>query len=380
MIAQAHTVRTEITAQLATEWSGLCDEGASSLPFLRPDWFTTFAGIFDKRMELVTVKVGGRLRALLPLERNWGSLHGIPVRKLQGVFNLNTQRFDLVHGPLESEKREIVGSVWEALSSRSDWDIIEFRLVPEGSWLAHLLTLAEREGHRTGKWKMDAAPYIELGGSDEPEGAFSRFFGSTRRHLRQELDRRLRRLGEQGEVEFAVTQDASSEILSRYFDLEARGWKGRRGTAVTDDIRVERLHREFASNLSAKNALLVYELTLDRKTIAMSLNFRDGGRVVHWKTSYDEDFSRYAPGNLLFRRLLTDCIEQRVSEIDLLSPSTPNKCLWATGQRETAALYIFRRGFVGRLLWLWKFGIVGWLRAMRTGSAFGDRASIQVER
>ncbi len=355
----------EIPLRLETEWRDLCKEGLRNAPFLRPDWFITFARNFGKRMEIVVVKANGRLRALLPIERKWGSLHGLPARKLQGVFNLNTPRFDLIHGGNETERRDVVREVWDTLNSRSEWDVVEFRLVPTDSWLIDLAALAERDGCRVGTWQMDSAPYIALGRSEDPEAALLRFFDSDRRHLRQELDRRLRRLRELGEVEFVVNDSISDEMLSRYFALEASGWKGRAGTAVTNDLRVERLHQEFASSVAKDGALRVYELQIDGRTIAMSLNILNHRQIVHWKTSYDEEFARYAPGNLLFRQLLNDCIEDGVEEIDFLSPSTPNKRSWATGEREHVAFYIFRRGLIGTALWFWKFGIGSWVRARK---------------
>lgn len=370
-MTDVRTGGAEIIGRASGEWSDLCDEGASSSPFLRPEWFKTFVKNFDKQIELVKVVFAGRLRALLPLEKKWGLLHGVPVRKLQAVFNLNTQRIDLVHGAAESERHEITNAVWDAMRSRSGWDVVELRLVRSDSWLADVVGLAEREGWLTGVWPMDGAPYIALPRSGDTATAIAEFFGSARKHLGKELDRRLRRLRELGSVEFVVTRGCSPELLTRYFDLEARGWKGRRGTAVTDDPRVVRLHEEFATDVAEKNALFVYELKLDDKTIAMCLNIRDSRQMTHWKTSFDEDYARFAPGNLLFRRLLSDCIGQGLAEIDFLSPSTPNKRVWATGEREYVAFYIFRRGLIGSLLWGWKFGIVAGLRSWKTRTAFG---------
>lgn len=361
----------EIIAPIEGEWADLCDEGASSSPFLRPEWFAPFAKNFDKKIKLLKIDDGERLRALLPLEKKWAPLHGVPARMLKAVFNLNTQRFDLVHGAAEGERRQITKAAWEAMQSLPGWDVVELRLVRSDSWLADVASLAEREGWFTGVWQMGVAPYIALPRSKDQGLAVAEFFSTSRKHLRQELDRRLRRLRELGSVEFVVTHGCSPELLATYFDLEARGWKGRRGTAVTDDPRVARLHGEFSTQMAARNALYVYELKIDNKTIAMSLNIREGRQMIHWKTSFDEEYSRFAPGNLLFRKLLTDSIEQGLDEIDFLPPSTPNKRVWATGERQYVAFYIFRRSLAGSLLFAWKFGIVAGLRSWKNRGHFG---------
>ncbi|MEO7658977.1 MAG: GNAT family N-acetyltransferase [Pyrinomonadaceae bacterium] len=357
---------TEIISGIAAEWTDLCNEGASNLPFLRPEWFLAFVNNFESKIDLVTVRRDGKLRAVLPLVSKTSNLHGIQVRKLQAVFNLNTQRFDLIHGADEAERGPIVQAMWSAIKNNTAWDVVEFRLVDRDSWLGDILALAEKENHKTGIWQMDSAPFITLPHTENKERSIDNYFKGSRTHLRQELNRRLRRLKEIGNVEFTVTRGFTNELMKTYLDLEARGWKGRGGTAVTDDPSVVRLHEEFASKVADNDSLYIYELKLDGSTIAMSLNIRYDKETVHWKTSYDEAYRRYSPGNLLFRELLTDCVKNGSPEIDFLSPPTPNKSFWASGEREHVAFYIFQNGLYGKLLWAWKFGVISGLRDLKT--------------
>ena len=355
----------EIISRISGEWTALCNEGASTAPFFRPEWFTAFVRNFENKVDVVTIRLNGKLRAVLPLSKKRGTLHGIPIRKLQSIYNLNTQRFDLVHGADEADRKSITGSIWNSIKGRPGWDVLEFRLVRRDSWLADVLAFAEKEDYRTGVWEMDSAPYITLPQAEDKQQAVTDFFKGSRKHLRQELDRRLRRLKELGDVEFVVSTEESPELMRTYFALESKGWKGRGGTAVTDDPLVARMHEEFAREVAANQSLYVYQLKLDGRTIAMSLNIRYGDETIHWKTSYDEEYSKYSPGNLLFRELVSDCIRDGSTEIDFLSPATPNKRFWATGEREHVALYIFRPGLVGTLLWTWKFRIITRLRGLK---------------
>ncbi len=369
----------ELIDRLSDEWTELCDEGASSDPFLRPEWFSAFVRNFENEIDLVTVRRDGKLRALLPVVKKSGSIHGIPVRKLQTVYNLNTQRFDLVHGADETEKKIIVNAVWEVIRDTTRWDVMEMRLVKKDSWFGDVLTLAESEKHKTGIWPMDGAPFITLPQSDDKVSSIDNFFKGSRKHFRQELDRRLRRLKEIGDVEFVVTQGFTTCLINTYFDLESNGWKGRSGTAVTDDPLVAQMHEEFAANVAEKQSLFVYQLKLDGKIIAMSLNIKQGPRIIHWKTSYDEKYSRYSPGNLLFRKLVQDCINDGHHEIDLLSPVTVNKKAWATSEREHVAFYIFRRSFIGYLLWNWKFHVISRLRELKSDKLV-KMSDVQIEK
>ena len=356
----------EVIDRISAEWTELCEEGASNEPFLRPEWFTVFVKNFENEIELITVRLDGKLRAVLPLAGKRASLHGIPVRKLRAVYNLNTPRFDLIHGADETERKSIVTAIWKTIRDRSGWDVLETRLVKKDSWLGDVLALAEKENYPTGIWRMDSAPFVSLPQSDDQQEYIDNFFKGSRKHLRQELDRRLRRLREIGAVEFVSIHGYTPELIKTYFDLEAKGWKGRGGTAVTNDSRVARMHEDFARAVADNRSLFVYELKLDGKTIAMSLNIRYGKETIHWKTSYDEDYARYSPGNILFRELVVDCIRSNSAEIDFLSPATPNKRFWASGEREHVAFYVFRRGLFGSLLWRWKFSFINALRELKS--------------
>lgn len=356
----------EVISRISAEWTSLCNEGPCNVPFFRPEWFAAFVKNFENKIDLVTVRLDGKLRAVLPLVKKNGVLHGIPVRKLQAVFNLNTQRFDLIHGADEAERKSVAKAVWSAIKKSGSWDVVEIRMVEKDSWLGDVLTLAEDEEFQTGIWKMDSAPFITLPQSEDKKRSIEDYFKGPRKHLRQELDRRLRRLKEVGNVEFVVTNSCSSKLTKTYFDLEAKGWKGRGGTAISDDPLVAQMHEEFANSVAKERSLLIYELKLDGKTIAMSLNIRSATKTIHWKTSYDEEYARYSPGNLLFRELLIDCVHSRSTEIDFLSPATPNKLSWASGEREHVSFYVFRRGFYGYALQYWKFGVIGGLRQLKS--------------
>ncbi len=355
----------EVIDALAADWLELCGEGPGNEPFLRPEWFRAFVESFGSEVEIITVRRDGRLRALLPLVRERSSIHRLRVRKLQGLFNLNSPRFDLVHGADESERDEIVGALWRQIEQIGRWDALEFRLVKNDSWLSDLLVRAAGSKHPTGVWPMDGAPYISIPPNAADDGWIDSYFAGSRKHLGKELTRRLKRLRELGEVEFVVIRNYSADLIPRYLELESRGWKGRGGTAALLDQRVAQLHDSFARVTAANGALYACELRLDGKTIAMSINIRYDQQTVHWKTTYDEEYARYSPGNLLFKELLTDCVNSGSSEIDFLSPSTTNKSFWATGERDHAAFYVFQASLFGRLAGYWKFTVIQRFRQLK---------------
>ena len=369
----AEVLRGDFTLikKMSAEWANLCEEGASSEPFFRPEWFTAFVKNFEDEILLLTVRRGGKLRAVLPLVRKIGFLHGVPTRKLQGVFNLQSQRFDLVHGADESEREAIVNSLWKQIKNLKSWDVFETRLVKKGGWLADLLRLAETENYQTGFWQMDAAPFVSLPTKDDKnrEILIADYFKNLSKNRRKLISKNRRHLEEIGKVETCLTRDYSPELMEKYFALEAGGWKARAGTAVTCDEKSLRLHDDFARAAAEKNALFVHELKLDGATIAMYLSIMFDRKTIGWKMSYDEKYAKYSPGNLLFIEVLNECLRQNSPELDQLSPATYNKTLWANGVYEHDALYIFQRNPAGWLLHKWKFSIIGRLREFKKNSA-----------
>lgn len=359
----------EIIEKISKEWIVLCNEGASNEPFFRPEWFVSFVENFEKEILLITVRHNGKLRSVLPLVKKREILHGVPVTKLSGIFNLQSQRFDIVRPAAESEKEAILKAIWRELKRLSKWSVFETRLTYKNSWIADLLKIAESENYKTGTWEMDDAPFILLPQSNDKEKLIENYFKGLSKNRRKLLSKNLRHLQEIGNVEFSITRDYSNELMEKYFFLEAKSWKGRAGTDVTSDEKIAKLHKDFARKCAAENALFIYELKLDEKTIAMYLSIAfEENRTIGWKMSYDEDYARFSPGNVLFKEVISECLRQNSAELDMLSPSNYNKKLFASGTREHAAFYIFRKGIFGTFLNFWKFSAVSYLRKYKKKS------------
>lgn len=356
----------EIIEKISDEWIELCKDGVSNEPFFRPEWFRSFVKNFEKEILLVTVRKNGKLKAVLPLVKKKDSLHGVPIVKHSSIFNLQSQRFDLIHTKDESEKDDILRAIWQELKRQKDWNVFETRLTYRNSWLADLLKIAEKENYKTGVWEMDSAPFVSLPEGEDKNKLIENYFKGLSKNRRKLLSKNLRHLQEIGEVEFCVTQGFSKELIEKYFALEAQSWKARAGTDVNSDERIAKLHEDFARECAAKNVLFIHELKLDGKTIAMYLSIGfDEKRTIGWKMSFDENYAKFSPGNVLFKEVLSECMRRNSSELDMLSPSNYNKKLFASGEREHAAFYIFQKGIYGKFLNFWKFEIVQKLRKIK---------------
>jgi len=114
----------------------------------------------------------------------------------------------------------------------------------------------------------------------------------------KELRRQRHRLDEEGAVAFtlAATPEAVAGAIDRFLELEARGWKGQRGTGLGQSEGDARFAREAALALARAGTFEVLELTLDGKALASGLVIRQGDTALFFKIAYDEAFSRFSPG------------------------------------------------------------------------------------
>jgi CelD/BcsL family acetyltransferase involved in cellulose biosynthesis len=114
----------------------------------------------------------------------------------------------------------------------------------------------------------------------------------------KELRRQGHRLDELGAVAVTTARapEAVAPALERFLTLEAKGWKGRRGTGLGQHAGDARFVRSMAADLSARGAFEVTELMLDGRTIAAGLVIRQADRALFFKIAYDETLARLSIG------------------------------------------------------------------------------------
>ena len=118
---------------------------------------------------------------------------------------------------------------------------------------------------------------------------------------RKELRRQAKRLSEEGALEFTRRTDAEglASWTRDFLDLEARGWKGKRGNPMGSDPRTAALFAQALEGAARRGRLERLALTLDGKPIAMLANFLTPPGAFAYKTAFDEDYARFSPGVLL---------------------------------------------------------------------------------
>jgi CelD/BcsL family acetyltransferase involved in cellulose biosynthesis len=136
---------------------------------------------------------------------------------------------------------------------------------------------------------------------------------------RKELPRRRRRLAELGAVahEVAITEPDVAAAFERFLELEARGWKGRSGTAAMSCDKRLRFFRQAMADLARDGKARIDLLRVDDRVIATSVALRSGDALFGWKMAYDEHYAKYSPGAQLMLDLTEDVLaDDSVARVD----------------------------------------------------------------
>lgn len=162
-----------------------------------------------------------------------------------------------------------------------------------------------------------------------------------KRNLRK-WDKRLSRLPDV-RVQFLTGQDADSFTFEQFMQIEASGWKGRRGSAILSSPRRAEFYRALIQELREVGWLELHLLKTGEKLIAAHLGMRMERALVLWKIAYDEAFSNCGPGNILFEKTIERAfLSGDIDEINCLTDMEWHRH-WKMDQRPYYNLYLYPR-------------------------------------
>jgi hypothetical protein len=123
-------------------------------------------------------------------------------------------------------------------------------------------------------------------------------YSENRRRSLRRLRNRLSEAGNPG-YETGMQPQACSDAARDFLKLEAQGWKGRQGSALAAGPATRAMCEQLFAADVPEGIRRFDRLTLDGRSIALSLSLVQDGTVFLWKSAYDERFAKLAPGILL---------------------------------------------------------------------------------
>ena len=331
---------------LAPAWEQCVFRGPSAEPFLQPYWFSAFLQSFAAggRAVLVTARRGSELIGILPLARKRAFFGVIPARTLQSLSGIHSCRFDLCAAPFQ---RDVAAKkMWELLREDTSWDVIEALHTPDDGGFEVLSREAAQDGYLTAAWPTLLSPYLEL--SEEVEDPFR---NCPRRYAnsRSRLKSYYKKLASHGTVSTTTIQGFDPAFFNSFLEMEAAGWKGKNGGAIGLNPAAIQFYRAALQRAGQAGHLRLHALNVNGAPVAMEIGLQMNRRFYSPKVTYDENFSKCSPGQLLMRATLSDLAKDGVLYYDFLGAKARHKLIWASKVRTHSHRYIFRPSVVGRL-------------------------------
>jgi len=329
-------------------WAALAARAVEPNPFLAP-WFhlPALRHLASPANGVVTLLAwhGGRERELVGL---MAVAHQRRSRRLP-VSCLSTWRhpYCFLTTPLldPDHASEALAALLGWTHRRRDGRLLRLPRVNGDGPFASLLAdyLAERglAATRTGRVER---PLYRHDGSAGVEAYLRQVASGDRR---RRLGRYRRRLERGGPLTTTVTTDPDgiTPLADAFLALEARGWKGREGTAMGQEPRAAAFFREMVAEAAGGGGLLLLTLRLAGEPVAMRISLLCGEGGIAFKSAFDEVYASDSPGLLVevdhLRHLLA---HPEIRWIDSCAASANSPVTWLWPARRPVETLLLSTG------------------------------------
>lgn len=320
----------------AARWTEL-SESQHCHPFLRVDLIKCAARHFGGHLLVGTYESGGDIRAMILLRSR--------SRWVYETFAPSQLPFALV---VADPALDLSGALTELPSA-----------LPRNALLLSLMHVDTRYLDIPADGSViRRIPYAETV-SIEGVSTSSDYVASRSKKLRDNMKRYQKRLaGAFSSVDLKVlaATDEMRHVVEEHGELEAQGWKGREGSALSQSSAQTSFYVEALQGFADTGRAIGYQLIADGRIIASRFGIMSNGIFVFLKTAYSEDFRELAPGRALqwlaISHLLDDLRPTAIefytkANVDQLQWGTSNRMIWhydvARSQSTAFAIDIARR-------------------------------------
>jgi CelD/BcsL family acetyltransferase involved in cellulose biosynthesis len=320
---------------IAEEWERLA-ETTNAAPFLRPAWTHAWWDAFGSgHLEILTLRDGrdDALVALIPLRRRLG-------RRLS-ASNWHTPQFGMVAaGPAAA------AALAATLFERRPFELSLGFVDASSPELELYRAAATAAGYRVLERTLERSPYVTTTGTWE---AF--VHERLSRNRRSQLGRARRRLEREGRVELEIADGAErlEELLSEAFRVEASGWKGAEGTAISSRPETLRFYQEVAGWAAGQGWLRIAFLRLDGQALATMVLLETDGVLYYLKGGYDPAFERCSPGMVLLSSVIEHAYGNGIGRVELLGGDERYKLAFTSDVKDKRRFQAFAPSPLGLL-------------------------------
>ena len=318
-----------------TAWNRLLQRSETRSVFLTWQWLSTWWEAFRTGAELYTFAVldGEQLIGIAPLMLR----RDADVRVVEFLGMGSSDYCDLIAAG--EDKPAVLAAVMEALLRRRDrWDRIRLRNLPEQSSTVAVLSQLELPVDLDIVAEVESVcPALSI----ETSPHFARTCAHKKSLVRHErYFERLSPLAWQHAMDLDEVRDLLPEFMEQHRDR--RFMAGDR--SLFDDPRHRRFYERLVQPLLDANWLRFSVLRWRDEILAFHLGFLFDRVYTWYKPTFNVDYARFSPGEVLLKKLIEHALQEDVRELDFTIGDEAFKERFTNVKRNNLRVQIIQKG------------------------------------
>ncbi|OGP51147.1 MAG: hypothetical protein A2Y79_03400 [Deltaproteobacteria bacterium RBG_13_43_22] len=322
----------------ATTWNALALKAPHHLPDLSHAWISSY---LEHQLEAgedwfcIFVHHNSTLVGVLPVIVSPFKRMGLNCHKFRTPYNDQTASVDFLVKP-GMEKQIIPLLLSQLKQMQPVCFCFELRRLPECSPTLAIINDGLKKF-------FPVSTFDGYGSFVKIEGSFDEY----KARLGTKYTRNLRRLERKlsalpgVKISFLTGESLTEQALSRFMQVEAASWKWAKGSALCQCESLGFFYKDLTDRLANLGWLEWHFLEAEGKLIAAHLAIRVNRSLIVLKICYDEAYSSYSPGTILFEKMFERAFHSgEVDEVNLLTDYSWNQN-WQVSKRPYYNLYLF---------------------------------------
>ena len=283
-------------------WKKLYDSSRTAPVFSSPDWSKVWWQQLGSgaKLHLSTVRQGGKTIGIAPL------LVNSDVASFIGGSDV-CDYLDFVVAP--GSEDSFFSELLDNLKAEGIMQLDLAPLRPDSTVHTSLINIAAKQ-----KWQVSCAPEdvtVELNLPSSWE-EYLQLLSGKQRH---ELNRKLRRLNEEGDLNHRTVTDASRSNIDTFLRLFR---ESRQDKAAFLTPQIESFFRSIAHAMAEQKLLRLNILELDKKPVAATMCFDYRDTVYLYNSGYEPDYGWLSVGVISKALCIKDSIDRHKKRFDFL--------------------------------------------------------------
>lgn len=299
-----YTISEESFDSLDSYWNNPSQHLKWGSVFVLPSWLRVWWHVFRSRADLClfSVKNQAGVIGIAPLKREGSRVSFIGSADVCDYLDFIV---------LPGEESIFFEAVLDHLGQNgvSEMDLRSLR--PDSTVITSLIGAAQKRGHKVVYSQEDVSLETEL------PSTWEQYLRGLSRKQSHELERKLRRLSEAGEIEYRCQEvkQVDPVMMNTFLKLFVQS---RQDKAEFMTAQMESFFRATAAAMAEIGLLRFGTLEIARKTVAMIMGFDFDNAYCLYNSGYDPEFSSLSVGILLKALCIKESIEAGKSKFDFL--------------------------------------------------------------